>query len=118
MGGKPGQQGTGTFAAKHAAGETLSRSDAVQAEPGHQYRMQWEAEGGEQVCCKFVPGIFQRRHQLHVWPPVGKVERFGGWENSFFQYGCGAVVKRVGEGRRRVNPVQPMTGKGEGVEKR
>jgi hypothetical protein len=83
--------------------------ECSQAETRQQERMRSEhAQGTQDFGGESGPVVGEWLHQAAPTIAVRRESRFGGVQVALENYGC-AVIKRVSEGSRGVNPVQPVS---------
>jgi hypothetical protein len=99
----------GRLAAK-PAGQQRRRGGGQRAEPGQQHRMPRQAgqRGAQHVGREPLPLPEERSHQPLIGAAV-PAQRGGGFPGRASQHRRRPVRERVGQGDRRLHPVQPET---------
>ncbi len=117
MSGEPGEQCARVLAAEHHRSQEARRPDRAQTEAEERERMAWEAQRSEDRIGDRIPTADERSHQPPVRPGI-PAERRAGRADRTFEHRGRAVVERVRQGGRWMNPPEAMLVQRQGSEKR
>src|SRR5438445_2990492 len=107
MPGQPREQRARPLAAKGMPGQARSGAEHGQSETHRCERMRWKTEGVLHAGLEFRPCRDERPHEPNVAPAiVAKILR-GLLDGAFEDYG-GAVIERMSQRRRGMNPFQAV----------
>ncbi len=105
------------FPFEQSSSQELRWLQGSQAEARERQQVRRDRQRPQNCLLDFPPVIYQRLHEPGIRPRIC-AELFGGRRDRWLQRDCCAIVQRVTEGERRLDPLQPVICQGQGAQER